>query len=1050
MTEGNSKFDSIDLCLGNGNNDDDEKEEHPRRLVMLCNDILAYGGDDGTISVLDSLKEDVPTSIKIARQFDDSVRAFSVSSDLKRIAIGFEDGSTQIFEYDDLSNENSLRHVFVLGKKVMNDDYSPEEEEVFFTQEEDISRNISGPRFSASIRDLDFAPNNSCYYLAIASECALAVVSLSSSLSTRYLEQEANSEHDQSGIRGVKYSPNGKYLASLGMDGRLCIWNVSGNDPKLDWELHHRDTIKIVLKQDVGELNGADCHDRSCFPVWSGNNECLALPGSTDLQLRFEKDDSFKKNHSILALKGGHTEEISSLCFSPNSDFLISSGRDIRVLVWKLDYSKMNAKVRYEILKPQDMIPTCILWYQPQQKEFPMWYMAGADGTLITVSGKKYWKPQTTPDDDLETQPIEDDHGKNNCLKRKRSMDVDNISDDDFQSDNPTPSKPNFIDDEANESVTSVEEAIQAIDESSPLIIQPEKIIYQEEEDDDLSQSPPVFSMEVQPQEPFSPSSTPLEDNKRPILCWNHIGSIISRLDKDELSGSEVKYVDIEFTNSAARRNITFADTNHFCLASLGNSGAIFATDVANDDDDDDDWKGMSEHTKQLLKQSQRKKKKAQRWNGSVIYFHRFSTFGNTKEKDWYSTLPKEERVVGVACADDFIAIITSECLLRIYSNGGLQRQIIWLEGNPVTIVGRGQFVAVVYHRSNPNPVTKTQQLGYLFYNVQQDEVLSKGPLCALSKASSLSWIGFNEDHSLFVMDSNNNLSILFLHSGSNHWNWSPILDTIDKVWPIHIFKGKLYCVPLRGQDYPTGVRPITKDLQLRMPLSTSIVADIAGLEEVSLRTSLVEQQQKFMDDLLLQQTPTNKDKILQQRQLLDTNLDKLCLKMAFVAMEAKKVELALDIVKRLRLEPSLELALKASDRLNLYRLSDTIEMILEEREQQEEEFDEIQTDLNDEFETSSATAKISPMNDQMEHDLDENASIQNGISVSNKIRSKNRMNTSINPFKKKNVFSPAKNILHDTQPTQESQNAIKPKLARQSTFSTQSRNHKKQVRHII
>ena len=75
---------SFDLLL-------DADEDHPRHLVPLAaGQVLALGGDDGTISVITFGEK--PT-VKAIRRFDEAaVRALAVSPTGKRVALGFENG----------------------------------------------------------------------------------------------------------------------------------------------------------------------------------------------------------------------------------------------------------------------------------------------------------------------------------------------------------------------------------------------------------------------------------------------------------------------------------------------------------------------------------------------------------------------------------------------------------------------------------------------------------------------------------------------------------------------------------------------------------------------------------------------------------------------------------------------------------------------------------------------------------------------------------------------------------------------------------------------
>ena len=154
-------------------------------------------------------------------------------------------------------------------------------------------------------------------------------------------------------------------------------------------------------------------------------------------------------------------------------------------------------------------------------------------------------------------------------------------------------------------------------------------------------------------------------------------------------------------------------------------------------------------------------------------------------------------------------------------------------------MAGRSRFVAVCYHESNPLP-DGTQQLGYTLYDAVAFQVISKGSVSCISKGSSLSWVGFSNDCSLMVMDTDGMLSMLIptgnseIASGIYSWEWVPVLDTIgmrksadDQFWPVTVYDGKLVCVPLKGGNtFPDASRrPVTTTLGLRLCLARSSVS---------------------------------------------------------------------------------------------------------------------------------------------------------------------------------------------------------------------------------
>lgn len=345
-----------------------------------------------------------------------------------------------------------------------------------------------------------------------------------------------------------------------------------------------------------------------------------------------------------------------------------------------------------------------------------------------------------------------------------------------------------------------------------------------------------------EPQPAFSPSSTPL-DLPRRIMCWNHVGVITLLRGDDAVIRNSI---DIDFTDSAFRRPLSFTDNMDFIIGSLGEDGAFFATDLPEDDDIDDDVdlvvKGlnMSDKTMAALKSNHkervRKGRQGIKSTGSRVYFHRFETFGNLNNKDWVVALPDAELVMGCATGVGWAACMTNRRFLRTFTAGGNQSAVVWIKGDPITIVGRSRFVAIFYHEGIPMP-DGTQNIGFAIYDAISTEKVFDGSLPCLSARSSLSWAGFSKEGSLMVMDSNGMLSMLAVDakrfadkdSHSFCWSWSPVLDTVglrksrdDSFWPVTVQDGKLICVPLKGGNgYPdTARRPVTSALSLRMPFA--------------------------------------------------------------------------------------------------------------------------------------------------------------------------------------------------------------------------------------
>ena len=88
----------------------------------------------------------------------------------------------------------------------------------------------------------------------------------------------------------------------------------------------------------------------------------------------------------------------------------------------------------------------------------------------------------------------------------------------------------------------------------------------------------------------------------------------------------------------------------------------------------------------------------------SMFYLHpspsqlqctHFSSWDNLK--DWTIELPSKESIKAVAIGDGWIAMATSKRQVRLFTVGGVQREVISVPGVCVTVCGWGGRMAVVY-----------------------------------------------------------------------------------------------------------------------------------------------------------------------------------------------------------------------------------------------------------------------------------------------------------------------------------------------------------------
>jgi chromosome transmission fidelity protein 4 len=249
-------------------------------------------------------------------------------------------------------------------------------------------------------------------------------------------------------------------------------------------------------------------------------------------------------------------------------------------------------------------------------------------------------------------------------------------------------------------------------------------------------------------------------------------------------------------------------------------------------------------------------------------------------------------------------------------------------------VVGRSRFVAVFYHESQPLP-DGTQKIGYILYDAIANRILAKGAMSCISPRSSLTWVAFSAELSLMAMDSDGMLSMLV--SSGSEWEWMPMLDAQDlrksegdSFWPISVSDGYLNCVPLKGGvKYPNAVRrPVTSKLGFRLPFVRGPVQQTNALEELSVRASVALLQKKAMQEVVMEGEMD--EEFENEYHALSAQVDKVTLKMFAATVDAGKLEKALDLVERLHLEKSIDIAMAMAD--NHRKLVDHIEGVKDRR----------------------------------------------------------------------------------------------------------------------
>ena len=394
-------------------------------------------------------------------------------------------------------------------------------------------------------------------------------------------------------------------------------------------------------------------------------------------------------------------------------------------------------------------------------------------------------------------------------------------------------------------------------------------------------------------QKAFQVCSTPMQ-HQRCFLCWNTVGIIAYKQEDQEGSGA----IDLEFHDKNVGRSLHLSDSLGFHLASLTTRGALFAS---------------------------RKAKNVP----PTLFFKAIENWGSNP--DWTLNLPVEEDPLLLALGDDWVAVATTQNLLRIFSYSSHQIGLVSLTGSIVTIAGQNHLLAIVYQDSFP--FGTCQNLSCTLYNLQTKRI-SYHDKMPISASSKLCWLGFSESGILYSFDSRGILRALFESRG---FQWIPVLNVhdeakdgkADRLWVVGVMDDEfLLCVPCKpGERYPSVIaRPLTITLPLRIPLLIRTDRHVSDLEEGYFRKRI------FMDERSLFSHSYGSNEARPPHDLAKeyAELDTFLIKLIQIACSQDQTFRAVDVASLLQLPKSFDIAIKVAAH---HRLADVAERIQQLKE---------------------------------------------------------------------------------------------------------------------
>ncbi|XP_062863778.1 WD repeat and HMG-box DNA-binding protein 1 [Trichomycterus rosablanca] len=565
-------------------------------------------------------------------------------------------------------------------------------------------------------------------------------------------------------VLSVTFDPTDQFLASSSCDGSVAVWSIEEQTQVVSWKVLQRSS----------DISNAKSLCRLAWQPHSG--KLLAVPVDTTVQL-YERDSW---THVGTLSDDLLTQAVNVVVWSPCGRFLAAGAVGGLLSVWDVE-----AKLCIERQKHEKGYTVCGMAWHPSGAQIAYTDTEGclslldevcaASSTKSTPSTKNTKDAASKNRDGYDDLFDEDDDGGllDECVS------ADGEDEDDLM---PATGKPrnrlNVLDDDENSRDTaSVRADHLAEDDAQSDVARPSA---------PAAAPRPVYEGPVPtaPQRAFQSGSTPTHLMHR-FMVWNSVGIVRSYNDEQDNA------IDVEFHDSAVHHAMHLSNTLEHGMADLSQEAVLLA----------------GEGTDELASKLQ------------CLHFSSWDT-----SKEWMVDLPKGEDVRALCLGRGWAAAGTSAMLVRLFSIGGVQREVFSLPGPVVCMAGHGEQLLVAYHRGTGFDGDQALGVQLLQLGRRRKQIVRGEPL-PLSRRSHLTWLGFSAEGTPSCADSQGTVRMLNRSLGNT---WTPVCDTSescksksDRYWVVGIHEDpqQLRCIPCKGSVFPpTLPRPAVAVLPFKLP----------------------------------------------------------------------------------------------------------------------------------------------------------------------------------------------------------------------------------------
>lgn len=487
------------------------------------------------------------------------------------------------------------------------------------------------------------------------------------------------------------------------------------------------------------------------------------------------------------SFKGGHSNDITAMSWSPNGALLATAGKDQKICLWETRTQKVVQTLTCSnTVLAFDWHPTeNILSYTNSEGELFIHQGFVQDQYTSQLSGRLHPAPfLNDPLGEISGNAQQRVNGDAQKAPPPRRVRDDTPNSLDEMLGSVDGSDDGFVEDDDGAGYTN-----GLVNGHGPA--------KRGREDDDFSRP---SKRQVQKWEPrihdsFQPGSTPWRGDRK-YLCLNLIG-LVWTIEYEQYCTITVEYYDRSF-----QRDFHFTDPNFYEEACLSEKGILFAS-----------------HPR--------------RGQAASIYFRPHEHW-TTERPDWRIELPKGEDVVSIGLSDSFVVASTSADYLRIYTLSGTPYRVLRQKSSPsVTCASWRDYVFTI--GNGPVGSDGRTRLHYSIFNVKRDEVCQSEDTVALPADNSIRNAFFSDNGDPYIYDTTGTLLTLLHWRTPGQAQWVPMLDTrrlarlasgtrTETYWPVAVADGRFHCVILKGGElHPYFPRPLLTEFELELPVASSV-----------------------------------------------------------------------------------------------------------------------------------------------------------------------------------------------------------------------------------